>query len=422
VASPSPQTPASPPPARPPVPPRPARDPHPVENPPPWLRPTIRIRLTVLYGGMFLIAGVVLLWIIYLLAAQAINQGSALPFTWIDAQIRSTNCAALPSGRTFTPDQFTQALNSCMRHQRDLALNTLLKRSLIALVGLAVVAFAFGYVMAGRVLAPLGRITRTARSVVGSDLKRRIELDGPDDELKELADTFDGMLDRLERSFDAQRRFVANASHELRTPLAINRTLLEVQLSDPDASQDLQQLGRTLLATNERSEQLVEGLLLLARSENEIMDRKQVDLAEAASQALEQTRGEAQSKGVELLGELDPAVVQGNGVLLERIALNLVQNAVRYNVPQDGWVQVSTVAQNGQALLVVANTGPVVPAYEIDNIFEPFRRLRTERTGSDKGVGLGLSIARSVARAHGGVIVAEPREGGGLVMRVAIPL
>jgi signal transduction histidine kinase len=272
------------------------------------------------------------------------------------------------------------------------------------------------------VLAPLGRITRTARSVAGSDLKRRIELEGPDDELKELADTFDEMLDRLERSFDAQRRFVANASHELRTPLAINRTLLEVQLSDPGASTDLQQLGKTLLATNERSEQLVEGLLLLARSDNEIVERKPVDLAEAASQALDQTRGEAQAKGVQLRAALSPAVVQGNGVLLERIALNLVQNAVRYNVAEGGWVDVSTEVQHGHAVLVVSNTGPVVPAYEIDDLFEPFRRLRTERTGSDRGVGLGLSIARSVARAHGGVIGAEPREGGGLRMRVAIPV
>jgi signal transduction histidine kinase len=296
------------------------------------------------------------------------------------------------------------------------------KRSLLALIGLTVVAFVFGYMMAGRVLAPLGRITRTARSVAGSDLKRRIELEGPDDELKELADTFDEMLDRLERSFDAQRRFVANASHELRTPLAINRTLLEVQLSDPGASADLQQLGKTLLATNERSEQLVEGLLLLARSDNEIVERKPVDLAEAASQALDQTRGEAQAKGVQLRAALSPAVVQGNGVLLERIVLNLVQNAVRYNVPEGGWVDVGTEVQHGHAVLVVSNTGPVVPAYEIDNLFEPFRRLRTERTGSDKGVGLGLSIARSVARAHGGVISAEPREGGGLLMRVAIPV
>jgi signal transduction histidine kinase len=276
--------------------------------------------------------------------------------------------------------------------------------------------------MAGRVLSPLGRITRTARRVVGSDLARRIELDGPDDELKELADTFDEMLERLERAFTAQQRFVANASHELRTPLAINRTLLEVHLSDPGAPMELQQLGKTLLATNERSEQLVEGLLLLARSDNQIVERKPVDLAEVATRAVDQALGEAQQNGVEIRTECVPAVVQGNGVLLERIALNLVQNAVRYNIPEGGWVEVTTELQQGQAILVVSNTGPVVPAYEIDNLFEPFRRLRTERTGSDKGVGLGLSIARSVARVHGGRIIAEPREGGGLVMRVTLPV
>ncbi len=406
------------------APPKPDWDPRPPESGPPWLRPTIRIRLTVLYGGMFLIAGVLLLLIIYLLTARAMNQGGAAPFRLISGhvQVNSSACPGLSDpSQVITANQFNDALDACMKAQRELALTNLLRRSLLALLGLTVAAFAFGYVMAGRVLSPLGRITRTARSVAGSDLSRRIKMDGPDDELKELADTFDDMLNRLDRSFESQRRFVANASHELRTPLAINRTLLEVQLADPDASPDLQQLGRTLLATNLRSEQLVEGLLLLARSDNEVVERKAVDLAEAAAQALEQTRAEAGSKGVELRGaHLAPAVVQGSGVLLERIALNLVQNAVRYNVP-DGWVEVRTDDENGSAVLTVANTGPVVPAYELDNIFEPFRRLRTERTNSDKGVGLGLSIVRSVTRAHGGSITAVPREGGGLVMRVVIP-
>ncbi|GGP65524.1 sensor histidine kinase [Streptomyces melanogenes] len=408
-------------PAPPAAPPKPTWDPRGAEPPFPWVRPTIRIRLTLLYGGMFMIAGILLLSIIYLLAATALHSGNA-PFKILSGQNVTVSSGSCQVPATGNAQEFNDAISRCMAQQRQHALDSLLTRSLMALVGLSVIAFAFGYAMAGRVLSPLGRITRTARRVAGTDLTRRIELDGPDDELKELADTFDDMLDRLERAFTAQQRFVANASHELRTPLAINRTLLEVHLSDPGAPVELHQLGKTLLATNERSEQLVEGLLLLARSENEIVDRKPVDLAEVASRAIDQARGEAQAKSVEIRGERALAVVQGNGVLLERIALNLVQNAVRYNVPQDGWVSVTTELKDGHAVLVVSNTGPVVPAYEIDNLFEPFRRLRTERTGSDKGVGLGLSIARSVARAHGGRIIAEPREGGGLVMRVTLPV
>jgi signal transduction histidine kinase len=408
-------------PALPTAPPKPTWDPRKPEPPFPWLRPTIRIRLTLLYGGMFLIAGILLLSIIYLLAAQALHEGSGQSFqvTGSNLDMTSTTCPALNSA---PPGDLNSILKQCDAVQRQHALDDLLSRSLLALLGLAVIAFAFGYAMAGRVLSPLGRILRTARAVAGSDLSRRIELDGPDDEIKELADTFDDMLERLQRAFTAQQRFVGNASHELRTPLAINRTLLEVHLSDPNAPMELQQLGKTLLATNERSEQLVEGLLLLARSDNQIVERKPVDLAEVAEQAVDQVRAEADAKGVEIRGEQKPAVVQGNGVLLERIALNLVQNAVRYNVPDEGWVEVTTDVQHGQAVLVVTNTGPVVPAYEIDNLFEPFRRLRTERTGSDKGVGLGLSIVRSVARAHGGHISARPREGGGLVMRVTLPI
>ncbi|MFD8708261.1 sensor histidine kinase [Kitasatospora sp. NPDC059648] len=383
-----------------------------------WLpfRPTIRMRLTLLYGGMFLMAGVVLLLVMYFFVQQALQQVgqphllfSGIPFRTQDNQIITSQSA------------LDQWLNDQRSFQAGQALNTLLRKLLTVLVCLAVIAFAAGYAMAGRVLRPLGRITRTARDVASSDLHRRIELDGPDDELKELADTFDDMLDRLDRSFDSQRRFVANASHELRTPLAINRTLLEVQLSDPAASPDLQQLGRTLLATNERSEQLVEGLLLLARSENELTDRRPVELSEVATRALEQTRSEADKREVELRSKLDPAAVAGNGVLLERLALNLLQNAVRYNTP-GGWVELATATVPGGGELVVSNTGPVVPGYELEHIFEPFRRIKgADRTRSDKGVGLGLSIVRSVVRAHGGTIEATPRSGGGLTMRVRIP-
>ncbi|WP_030396556.1 MULTISPECIES: HAMP domain-containing sensor histidine kinase [Kitasatospora] len=385
-----------------------------------WLpfRPTIRIRLTLLYGGMFLMAGVVLLLLMYVFVRQGfrdtqlpnISLRSEVPFTFIT-----------PDGQKVAAQDFNNWLDAYQTNQANTALNLLLRKTLTMLVCLAAIAFAAGYAMAGRVLRPLGRITRTAREVASSDLHRRIELDGPDDELKELADTFDDMLERLDRSFDSQRRFVANASHELRTPLAINRTLLEVQLSDPEASADLQQLGKTLLATNERSEQLVEGLLLLARSDNELTDRSPVELSEAATRALEQTRAEAAKRGVDLRATLHPAVVAGNGILLERIALNLLQNAVRYNSP-DGWVEITTAPVPGGGELVVSNTGPVVPGYELEHIFEPFRRVKgADRTRSDKGVGLGLSIVRSVVRAHNGTIEATPRAGGGLTMRVRIP-
>ncbi|MDH6143148.1 MULTISPECIES: sensor histidine kinase [Kitasatospora] len=413
-----------------PTPPRPPHPPRPVEPPLPtdqyhpgdglrWLpfRPTIRIRLTLLYGGMFLMAGVLLLLITYFMVEQAF-QDISLPQIKLGPGVNITT----GDGQVLTGNDVNNYLSGSLNAQAHTELDALLRKSLTVLVGLAVIAFVAGYAMAGRVLRPLGRITRTAREVAGSDLHRRIELEGPDDELKELADTFDDMLDRLDRAFDSQRRFVSNASHELRTPLAINRTLLEVQLSDPNASPDLQQLGKTLLATNERSVQLVEGLLLLARSDNELVDRRPVEFSEVALQAVEQVRPEASGREVEIRSELNPVAVSGNGVLLERIALNLLQNAVRYNVP-DGWVEITTApGPGGVGELVVSNTGPVVPGYELEHIFEPFRRLKgADRTRSDKGVGLGLSIVRSVVRAHGGSIEAVPRPGGGLTMRVRIP-
>ncbi|GAA1268081.1 HAMP domain-containing sensor histidine kinase [Kitasatospora nipponensis] len=409
-------------PPRPEHPPRPAAPPHNAPYTPgdglSWLpfRPTIRIRLTLLYGGMFLMAGVLLLLLMYFFVRTAF-QDAGLPQITLSPGVTGTINNQPVSGPEF--NQILQAIQTARAHAE---LDTLLRRALTVLVALAVIAFVAGYAMAGRVLHPLGRITRAAREVAGSDLHRRIELGGPDDELKELADTFDDMLDRLDRSFDSQRRFVANASHELRTPLAINRTLLEVQLSDPETSPDLQQLGKTLLATNERSEQLVEGLLLLARSDNELTDRRPVQLSEVAARAIEQLRSEATDREVEIRSELHPVAVSGNGVLLERVALNLLQNAVRYNLP-DGWVEITTApGPGGIGELVVSNTGPVVPGYELEHIFEPFRRVKgAERTRSDKGVGLGLSIVRSVVRAHGGSIEAAPRPGGGLSMRVRIP-
>ncbi|MGW1889530.1 sensor histidine kinase [Streptomyces sp. NPDC002004] len=389
---------------------------------PPHRGPTIRMRLTLLYGGMFLMAGTVLLLIIYFLAARALRDSGVAFRIHGDHDLRVVSDTCPDVGRARSTDGLDGVMGACLDDQRAASLNSLLQHSLLCLLALAALAFALGYVLAGRALSPLGRITRMARTVAGSELHRRMELAGPDDELKELADTFDEMLDRLDRAFDAQQRFVANASHELRTPLAIQRTLLEVHLSDPGAPLELRQLGRTLLATNDRSERLVEGLLLLARSENGVSERKPVDLAEMAERAVDQVRAEAVADGVELRGRRAPASLRGNGVLLERAALHLVQNAVRHNTLEGGWADVTTSVRSGHAVLTVSNTGPVVPAYQVDGLFEPFRRLRAERTGGDRGVGLGLPIVRSVVRAHGGSVTAVPREGGGLEVRIALPV
>jgi signal transduction histidine kinase len=293
---------------------------------------------------------------------------------------------------------------------RDETLGTLLTWSVVALAVIGVLAVVTGWVMAGRVLHPLHRITATARRVADRTLHERIALDGPRDELRELADTFDAMLDRLDRAFDGQRRFVANASHELRTPLAVNRTLIEIAVGRPGAPEELTRLGESLLAVNARHERLIEGLLTLARSEHELGETATVDLADVAGHVV----GTA---GVAAVLDLRPAPVTGDPLLLERLVANLVDNARRYNVP-GGEVRVSTGTAPGGALLTVVNAGPVVPRHSLPLLFEPFQRLgRSDGTGA----GLGLSIVRSVAHAHGGTVTADAREEGGLVVTVALP-
>ncbi len=300
--------------------------------------------------------------------------------------------------------------------------------SLVALGVIGVAAGGFGWLLAGRALAPLQHITATARRVADRSLHERIALDGPHDEIKDLADTFDAMLERLDQAFDSQRRFVANASHELRTPLAINRTLIEVALDNPDASDSLRQLGGTLLAVNQRHERLIDGMLTLASGEQAIIDPAPVDLADIAGHLTTQSHPAAQTAGIDMRTDLRPAPVMGDPILLERLTQNLLDNAIRYNLPEGGHVTVTTGTVDGNALLTVANTGPPVPAYEIPGLFEPFRRLpATERladpttpTGG-QGAGLGLSIVRSVARAHGGDVHAIPRPDGGLTIHVRLP-
>ena len=363
---------------------------------------TVRLRLTLLYGGLFFAAGLLLLTVAYVLVTNILE---GLPI-----EVRTNDPFGSISQRE------AQAIRQGFI---DNAQHRLITQSAFALIGVGLLALALGWFVADRALAPLQKVTATARKLSESTLHERIALQGPEDEIKELADTFDAMLERLNEAFDAQRRFVGNASHELRTPLAINRTLLEVALTDPEASDDLRTVGRTLLANNARHERLIEGLLLLARSERVLTTRTPVDLSEVATIVLK-TSVREDRPDVEITTELTSGPALGDPVLLEHLVSNLIDNAVRYNV-DDGTVVVRTGVLDGWATCQVENTGPVVPAYEVQNLFEPFRRLNTDRVESSKGAGLGLSIVRSVAAAHGGTVVATPREGGGLIVTVRLP-
>jgi signal transduction histidine kinase len=390
-------------------------------------RLTIRLRLTALYGVMFLLAGTVLLGVTYLLVERNLAGrpgviGTGGPGT---AQLAPDRAVVrLPDGRMVDAAQILEEVRADQQRFRADTLRAVLTQGSIALAGVAVVAGAFGWLLSARALAPVHRITDTARRIAtgaaGRGLHERISLDGPRDELRELADTFDAMLDRLDRSFDSQRRFVANASHELRTPLAVNRALVELAMTRPDASADVRRLGESLLAVNGRQERLMDGLLTLADSENELTDRSPVDLPEVAAHVLDT----AIPAGTEVIRELDPAPTAGDAVLLERLVHNLVENAVRHNVTEGGWVSVQTGTQDGRAMITVANTGPAVRAYEVPVLFEPFRRVGADRAGpgGQRGFGLGLSIVRAIARAHGGEVTAEPRAGGGLTVTVSLPI
>nr|WP_307848715.1 HAMP domain-containing sensor histidine kinase [Microbispora oryzae] len=372
-------------------------------------RISVRWRLTLTYGALFFVAGALLLMVMYVLVGQAINAGWGsnvfLPF-------------GAPSDLV---DQFQTWYAQQQQEVIAVAKAELLKRSLMALFGVGILALILGYVVADRALRPIKKMTGTARKLSETSLAHeRIDLKGPDDELKELADTFDAMLTRLNTAFDAQRRFVDNASHELRTPLAINRTVLEVALSDPEASDDLKVLGRTLLGTTARHERLIEGLLLLARSERELSVRKPVDVQEVAKTAVEQLAPFADEEGVAVEYDLHPAATTGDPVLIERCVSNLVENGIKHNIGTSGKVWIRTGMVDGGAVVQVANTGQHVPAYEVESLFEPFRRLNADRVQSAKGAGLGLSIVRAIVRAHGGRVTAVPRDGGGLVVTVRL--
>ena len=306
--------------------------------------------------------------------------------------------------------RFKAASLAGLQQQREAQLQTLLTRSGVALGIMALVSIGLGWLMAGRALRPVRTMSARARGISERNLHERLALDGPNDELKELGDTFDQLLERLEGAFESQRRFVANASHELRTPVTVERTLLEVALADPSASvESLRTTCERVLAAGEQQERLIEALLTLARSQRGIEAREPVDLAAVVGELVRSVP----LNGVRVRSVLGEARTAGDPALVERLAANLVDNAVHHNQP-GGWVSVWTGVDGGCPTLRVANAGPVISPEEVGALVEPFRRCNGDRTGHTRGLGLGLSIVGAIAAAHGADLRVGARAEGGL--------
>jgi signal transduction histidine kinase len=381
--------------------------------------PTIRLRLTLLYGLLFLVTGAVLLTIGYVLVRNNIDGRQLLRNRL--RRLHLVPPGAPPfSGRPlgFAPGSPEVKVARAVQAQivGD-ALHRLVIEYLVALGAMTMIAVGTGWLLAGRALRPLRDITATARRVSGANLGERIGLSGPADELKELADTFDGMLGRLDAAFASQRHFVANASHELRTPLAIMRTEVDVALAEPNASSgELREMGEAVRDTVDRCERLIASLLLLARSEGAKGRAELIDLAALAGDCVTDLRARAREAEVEVRDSLEPAWAHGEPGLFERLIANLLDNGIHHNEP-GGVLEVSTRVSDGWAVLELANGGPRIDPDDVAGLAEPFRRLHR----SGEGFGLGLSIVRSIAEAHGGTAMLSAPETGGLRVCVSLP-
>ena len=406
-------------------------------------RRTARLRLTVLYGAAFLACSAAVLAVVaYLLyghtttnlppsgqlksSAFAVLHGK-VPIADVHQagsyDIFNVRVPVATHQQTQQPPVFTAAQRAKLLAEAQFHVSYDKRQILIisaaALAAIAVVAAAIGWIIAGRVLRPLSTITAAARRIAASSLHERLALHGPDDELKELADTLDNLFARLEASFDAQRRFAASASHELRTPLTRERALLQVTLADPASTTGTwQAVSRELLASNAEQERLIESLLTLASSEAGPGEREPLDLAAIASAALAVPRPGTSRLGLDVHADLQPAILEGDPLLVQQLVTNLIDNAVRHNIP-GGDIQVTTGTTSGHVVLSVTNSGQVIPPAEVDRLFQPFERLSPRPARRDgHGHGLGLSIVRAIAAAHGATIGARARPGGGLAVDV----
>jgi signal transduction histidine kinase len=388
-------------------------------------RLTLRARLTLLYTGLFAVCGAIVVAVSYALVAHLPVQGEGnarqgfpsggVPASFA-ARCRSQELSAHPDGRVLAKcAAYFQQQGA--QGQRDLTLSHLPQYSLITVAVVMALAAVLGWIFSGRALRPVHQITEAARTASEHNLSARVAPTGPRDELRELAETFDQMLGRLQAAFEGQQRFIANASHELRTPLAVMRATVDVVLDNPGSTPgDLRAMAADIRAAVDHAEHLIGALLILARNERGLTVREETDLAAVAEDVLDVVGNRPGGRRVH--ATLEPAVVSGDPVLAERLTANLVDNAIRYNLP-GGEVWVSTRTVGGSGELTVANTGPVVDPADVGRIFQPFERL-SDRTSHD-GFGLGLAIVASIAAIHGGTATARPRDAGGLSVTVTMP-
>ena len=389
-----------------------------IAAPPAWLRlprRSARLRLTILYGSLFTVSGAGLLGFTFWLFYRATANSRLVPKPPAQWYRSRQGVVCLPKGHACAIDQAAARI-----HAFDL--HALLVQSGVALAVMAALAFALGWLVAGRVLRPLRSITATAREISATSLHERLALGGPDDEFKELADTLDGLFGRLEASFTAQRNFVASAAHELRTPLTLDKTLLQLALRNPGSTaEQWRTTGAELLESGQQQERILEALLTLATSEAGLGRHEPADLAKLTATCLESADPQAPRRALRLETSLDPAPLLGEPDLIARLVANLVDNAVRHNVA-GGIVEVSTAERDNQAVLSVTNSGPVIPPGDIGRLLQPFQRLSAARTSTGDGHGLGLAIVDAIATAHGATLTARPRAGGGLHVQVRFPV